>query len=238
MIELYTIPAGVPDSIDRDRPVIIIDIFRASTSMSAALDAGAKELYFAGSIKEGEKLKSLLGQGVVMAGEREGYRIKGYDLGNSPREMSPEALSGKTVVFNSTNGTKLLRRFSEFDHVIVGSFVCLDAIVAHLRTYEKDPVVCCAGTVSRFSGEDTLAAGMIISRLVVNGKKTDDASDFARRLVENHPDEWREWAINSRHGQYLASIGLKDDLDFCTEVNRYNFVPIKDGERIVKLDLD
>ena len=236
MIELYPIPAGVPDTIDRNRPVVIIDIFRASTSMAAALDAGAAELYFAGSMSEAEILRKSLGESVVMAGERDGFRIEGYDLGNSPREMLPDKLSGRPVVFNSTNGTKLIRRFAEFAHVAIGSFVCLDAVVAWARTFSDDAIICCAGTVGKFSGEDTLAAGMVIASLANNGCQCDDAAAFARRLVENNPGSWRDWAMNSNHGRYLASIGLGEDLEYCTDINRFDFVPVKDGERIIRSD--
>lgn len=237
MIELYTVPAGVPDDIEHDRPVVVLDIFRASTSIAAALDAGAGRIYFAGSIAEAEAMKIARGGDVVMAGEREGYRIEGYDLGNSPREMTPEILSGREVIFNSTNGTKLLRRFEASEHVVVGSFVCLDAVVKHIQSFSQDPVICCAATVGKFSGEDTLAAGMIISHLHRLGRKGDDASDFARRLVDNHLGQWRDWAKNSRHGQYLASIGLAEDLDYCTELNRFSFVAVKEGEAIVRRDV-
>lgn len=237
MIELYTVPAGVPDDIERDRPVVVLDIFRASTSMAAALDAGAARLFFAGSIVEAEAMKTAHGRNVVMAGERDGYRIEGYDLGNSPRDMSPEILSGRDVIFNSTNGTKLLKRFEASDTVIVGSFVCLDAVVSHVLSFSADPVICCAGTVGKFSGEDTLAAGMIISHLHRRGRKGDDASDFARRLVENHPGQWRDRARNSRHGRYLASIGLGEDLDYCTELNRFSFVAVKEKEAVVRRDI-
>ncbi|MEZ5357875.1 MAG: 2-phosphosulfolactate phosphatase [Candidatus Zixiibacteriota bacterium] len=237
MIELYTVPAGIPDEIEHDRPVVVLDIFRASTSIAAALNAGASRIYFAGSIAEAEAIKAERGGDVIMAGERKGYRIEGYDLGNSPREMTPDILSGRDVIFNSTNGTKLLRRFENSQHVIVGSFVCLDAVVTYVHAFAQDPIVCCAGTVGKFSGEDTLAAGMIISHLHRMGRKGDDASDFARRLVENHPGQWREWAIQSKHGCYLASIGLAEDLEYCTELNRFSFMAIKEGEAIVRREM-
>ncbi len=236
MIELYTVPAGVPDDLDRDRPVAVIDVFRASTSMAAALDAEATKIYFAGSTAEAEAIQFECECDVVMAGERKGFKIEGYDVGNSPREMSKKLLCGLPVIFNSTNGTKLLKLFEDFPNVVVGSFVCLDAVVKYLLTFKTDPIVCCAGTEGKFSGEDTLAAGMIISELCKSGREGDDAAEFARRLVENHPGEWREWARNSHHGRYLASIDLAEDLDYCTELNRFNFAAVKKGNAIVRIN--
>jgi 2-phosphosulfolactate phosphatase len=234
MIELFLLPAGVPDDLNRDRPVVILDIYRASTSIAAALASGAAGVHIAGSMQEAADLKKSLGKTVILAGERGGLRIEGYDLGNSPREMMPEAVADRRVIFNSTNGTKLLRRFAEFQHVAVGSFVCLSATVAWCRRFDLDPILCCAGQLGRFSTEDTLAAATIIARLANNDSDLDDAALFAKRLLDNAGDRWYDWAKNSSHGQTLSGIGLGDDLDVCLVIDTYDFVPVKSGEVIIR----
>jgi len=226
MIDLYTIPAGIPAELDRDRPVVIIDIFRASTSMSAALAAGAEEIIVAGSIEEAAGIKQQYGDDLIMAGERGGFRIQGYDLGNSPREMTPDNVAGRKVLFNSTNGTRLLRRFDGFPHVVVGSFVCLSAVVAYLKGFAHDPVICCAGTEGKASNEDTLAGGMIVSRLDRADEELNDAAVSARRLIDCSENRWSEWAKQSFHGRYLASIGLAEDLAVCIAIDTYDFAPV------------
>ena len=234
MIKLFVIPAGIPDDLDRSRPVIVIDVFRASTSITAALHAGSTSIHVAGSMDEAERLKRNLGDRTVMAGERKGLKIPGYDLGNSPREMTPETVGGRPVIFNSTNGTKLLRHLAGFEHVAVGSLVSLSATVSYAVPFIVDPVICCAGREGTFSAEDTLAAGLLISRLQRSDTDLDDAALFARRLVESAGENWRDWARNSIHGRYLASLGLADDLDYCLTVDRFDFVPILSGEKIVR----
>jgi 2-phosphosulfolactate phosphatase len=234
MVELYLIPAGIPDNLDRNRPVVIIDIFRASTSIAAALHSGAADIRVAESMEDAENLKHRSGGDVVMAGERGGLRIEGYDLGNSPREMTPEAVADRTVIFNSTNGTKLLRRFIDFPHVAVGSFVCLSAVLSYLGKLEADPIICCAGQLGKFSAEDTLAAGHIIAKLRRPDDQLDDASLFARRMVDIAGERWKDWAENSSHGQLLASLGVAADLDFCLTIDKYDFVPIINGDRILR----
>jgi 2-phosphosulfolactate phosphatase len=237
MLELFNIPAGLPDDLDPNRPVVVIDIFRASTSITAALAAGASAIHVAGSIAEAARLKQKIGAEAILAGERSGFMIEGYDLGNSPREMTPGRISGRPVILNSTNGTKLLRHFSDFRHVAVGSIVSLSATVKYLAQFKLDPIIACAGREGTFSAEDTLAAGMIISRLRRGNHEMDDAAAFARRLVELSDDRWREWAQNSFHGRYLASIGLADDLDYCLTVDKFDFVPVQKGNAIIsKID--
>jgi 2-phosphosulfolactate phosphatase len=227
MIELFNLPAEIPDNLDRNRPVVVIDIFRASTSITTALASGASQIHVAGSKAEAELLKQKTGGDVVLAGERDGYKIKGYDLGNSPHEMTPDRVSGRPVIFNSTNGTRLLRRFADFKTVAIGSFVSLTSTVAYLSGFDDDPVICCAGREGKFSAEDTLAAGMILYRLGKKPDRLDDAANFARRLVEISNGKWREWARNSFHGRYLASIGLAADLDACLSIDKFDFLPVK-----------
>ena len=234
MIELYVIPAGIPDDLDRSRPVVVIDVFRASTSITAALYAGATAIHVAGSMDEAEGLKRQLGDRAVLAGERKGLKIPGYDLGNSPREMTPDTVGGRTVIFNSTNGTKLLRRLAGFEHVAVGSLVSLSATLSYATQFNVHPIICCAGREGTFSAEDTLAAGLLISKLRPSDGDLDDAATFARRLVESSGEKWRDWAKSSFHGRYLASIGLADDLDYCLTVDRFDFVPVLSGDKIVR----
>ncbi|MFH1700519.1 MAG: 2-phosphosulfolactate phosphatase [Candidatus Zixiibacteriota bacterium] len=234
MIELFLVPAEIPVDLDKDRTVVIVDIFRATTSMAAALAASAEALYPVGSIAEAGKLKNELGDSTLLAGERNGYRIEKYDFGNSPAEMIQEKVSGQKIIFNSTNGTKLLRRFSEFDKVLLGSFVCMSSVVSMLTELSAPPVICCAGQEGRFSGEDTMAAGMMISRLSDIFPYGNDAAQFARLSYENCGADWREIAINSTHGQYLKSIGMGDDLVFCTDLDRFDFLPIKSGNKIIR----
>jgi len=233
MIELYQIPDGIPDNLDRSRPVVVIDIFRASTSITAALAAGAAEIHVAGSRSEADQLRRKIGKGVVMAGERGGHKIEGYDLGNSPYEMTPERVSGKTLVFNSTNGTKMLRRFADFKHVAVGSIVSLSATVEYLKKFDTDPIIACAGREGTYSGEDSLAAGLIISRLGKSYMELDDASAMISRLIEISGDRWHDWAGNSFHGRYLESIGLGDDLDYCLSVDKFGLLPVMSEGRLV-----
>lgn len=236
MIELYNIPAGIPDDIDFRRPIVVIDIFRASTSITAALAAGAEKILFASSTEEASSLKSGYDGEVLLAGEREGVRITGYDLGNSPQEMLPDVVTGKTIIFNSTNGTRLLRRFDRFEKVALGSIVSLSATVEFLNRFDVDPVICCAGTNGKLTSEDVIAAGLIISRLNADPKNCDDAAKLAVELVRDGEDHWKKTAAGSYHGRYLASIGFGSDLDYCLTVDRFDFLPVKRGEELYRGD--
>jgi 2-phosphosulfolactate phosphatase len=233
MIELFFIPAGIPDDLDRNRPVIILDIFRASTSMTAALAAGAKEIRVASSMTEAFGYRNHFGGTALIAGERDGLKREGYDLGNSPFEMTAETVSGKTIIFDSTNGSKLVRKFETFHHVAVGSLVSFGATLDFVRGFAAEPIIACAGRVGTFSGEDALAAGLLLIQLRTRDEVLDDAALFARRLAERAGEEWKTWAANSYHGRYLRSLGWSADVEFCLTTDRYEFVPVLEGDRLV-----
>jgi 2-phosphosulfolactate phosphatase len=234
MVELYFVPAGIPDHFDPDRPVVVLDIFRVSTSITTALAAGARDIRIAGSKSEATALKKQHGKKCLLAGERKGLKIEGYDFGNSPLEMEPEKLAGRTVIFNSTNGTRLLKHFDGFKSVGIGSLVSLSKTVEYLQGFEKDPIIACAGQVGLFSYEDSLAAGMIIARLGRKEEELDDAANFAVQMISGCGDDWKEKARNSYHGRYLSSLGMGRDLDFCLDIDRFDFIPVKTGNMFVR----
>jgi 2-phosphosulfolactate phosphatase len=148
--------------------------------------------------------------------------------------MTPAAVKGCPVIFNSTNGTRLLRRFRDFEHVAVGSLVCLSATVRYVNHFDLEPVLCCAGQLNRFSAEDALAAGMILSALGRPDEAFDDASLMAKRLVGLSGESWKAWARESSHGRTLISLGFADDPDYCLEVDKFDFVPVKKNDLFIR----
>lgn len=234
MIDLFLLPAGIPQNLERNRPVVVFDIFRASTTITAALASGAQEVLIATSPDEAMALRDEHGAGSLLAGERDGFRIDGYDLGNSPYEMTPQKVGGRTIIFDSTNGSKLLRQFDDFPSVVIGSLAALSATVTYIGMHSVDPIIACAGRIGLISLEDSIAAGLLLSRLGRPEEEMDDACRLALRAVRQAGDGWAGWAAHSFHGRYLTSIGMGRDVDYCLTLDRFDFAPIKDGDRIVK----
>lgn len=232
---MFPVPAGIPDTLDRHRPVVILDIFRATTTMTAALATGAKEILIGTNDDEVHRLaENFPPQAALLCGERDGRILPGYDLDNSPCDMEKEPLAGKTIILNSTNGSKLLDRFGAFDYVAAGSCVSLSRTVAFISTFDEDPIIVCSGRIGYLSHEDTLIAGKIVLALGRKDDDLDDAAAFAAQFARAHKDGWRELAKNSFHGRYLASLGKGADLDYCLTVDKFDFVPVKTGNSFVK----
>ena len=141
-----------------DRVVLVIDVLRASTSIAAALNNGARAVIpFQGVDEAMTRARSLERSDVLLAGERKMVPIRGFDLGNSPGEFTPAVVQGKTIVMTTTNGTAALAGAQGAHEVLVGSFANYSVVVAWLRAAaraDKSITLVCAGTDGRFALED------------------------------------------------------------------------------------
>jgi 2-phosphosulfolactate phosphatase len=110
-IDVLFTPSGLTPGEVQGRAVFVIDILRATTTLSAALSHGAKAIIPVGSTEEALRLAQTIGSAdILLAGEKECVRIPGFQLGNSPLEMTEPAVRGKTIIVTTSNGTKALLR--------------------------------------------------------------------------------------------------------------------------------
>ena len=108
-LDVLFAPAGLAPAEVQGRTVFVIDILRATTTMCAALNHGARAIIPVASTEEALRLaQTIASDDVLLAGERNCVRIPGFHLGNSPLEMTEAAVRGKTLIVTTTNGTKAL----------------------------------------------------------------------------------------------------------------------------------
>ncbi len=238
-IEVLFSPAEFRALRDRDlsrTTCVVFDILRATSTFVTALANGAEAIIPVEEIAEALEIHRQRPE-VLLAGERNGLRITAemtggvdFDLGNSPREFTPERVRGRTIVSTTTNGTRALRACAGARHVFVGSFLNVSAVTqVALACEPEDLLLVCAGTGEAAALEDALAAGNWCESFV-SGKRTDaellDSAQIARRLYisvqTNLPDAIYE-AQNAR--RLLAYPDLRDDLGTCLHRDRYSVVP-------------
>ena len=225
----------VDGAVLQDHTAVVIDVLRASSTIVAALAAGAQAIYPVVSTEEAIKLATSLGrEDALLAGERRGLKVEGFDLGNSPREFTPEAVGGKRVVMSTTNGTRALGAVDGAEHVLVASFLNLSAVAAACADAERLAVVC-AGREGRFSIDDTLCAGMLLSRLKERLGVTLEVEDAGRAALALAEAFGVDDALlaDSAAGRALAEIGMLDDVAWCGRVDVEELVP-KLKERIIQ----
>ena len=175
-IDAILSPAELPALAKRDlrnATCVVFDVLRATSTFVTALHNGARAIMPVSEIAEAlacrQKQPDLL-----LGGERDGVKIRAaqtggmdFDLGNSPREYTPEKVRGKTIVSTTTNGTRALRACAGAPTVLAASFLNLTATAQFIRRLQPAEVLLvCAGTRENIATEDVLAAGALAEMLI------------------------------------------------------------------------
>lgn len=240
MIKLETIltPAELPALAGRDlrgTACVVFDILRATSTFVTALHHGAREIIPVGEISEAVARRRQQPE-VLLAGERDGVKIRAaspggidFDLGNSPREFTPEKITGRTIVSTTTNGTRALRAVAGAPTVLAASFLNLAATTRFLRTAAfAEILLVCAGTGENTALEDVLAAGALADRLAnhLGGQLAfSDATEIARQTYRQAGNDWVAVFSGSKNARRLLAIPeLREDVAFCRQNDIFDLV--------------
>jgi 2-phosphosulfolactate phosphatase len=169
--------------------------------------------------------------------------VPGFDLGNSPREFTRDAVEGRTILMSTTNGTPALVASQGARDVVVASYVNVSPVLAFLRAAARggiDVTIVCAGRERYFALEDAACAGRYVRGVMrrLAGVRPNDAAQVCARLDRHHGDKLVEMFGESEHGQALANAGFTDDLALCAAVDAHPVVPVYVDRQIVKLGPD
>lgn len=207
---------------------MVIDVLRATTVVVHALAHGARAVVPAASIEEAHRAAARWPASErLLGGERQGVRIEGFDLDNSPEHYSPEVVAGKTIILTTTNGTRALRWAEQAEQILIGSFNNLSAIIEILKPETRPVHLLCAGTDHRITGEDLLVAGAIAdgcqSRFTIH-RETQIMIDFWR---QHGNDSAHRLAVmrDSAGGRNLVDLGYDRDIARASEIDRFSLVP-------------
>lgn len=233
----------------------MLDVLRASSTMLAMFDAGARELRLAESPEDALQIADGRRDEFWVCGERAGLKFPGFDFGNSPIEVDDANLSAREVVYVTSNGTGALRAVADAPLVLVGTPRNEVAVVRHaLREATAnnwDILILCAGDSAGYSVslEDAFVAGMLVDRLVKLSPRrlppeeaaTDplalglsDSAIMVHRLFRSYlaphekhatSDTVRAMFAESRSGRDLPSKGYAADLLYCSEIDVTTVVP-------------
>ena len=205
--------------------VVVVDAFRASTTIVILVSRGARVVPVA-SIAEA---RSYVGAD-FHAGERGSAKVAGFDFGNSPTEiLGAEVPSGSTVVLSTTNGTRVIEGARGASAVLTGAFVNASALADELATGTHGPhvVLVGCGWGGRRASEDEAAAGAILHRLRGRGAELDER---ARRVAEAYTSRSAKLLRNNSAAKRLKRLGYGRDLDFCLAEDTVPVVPrLMDG---------
>lgn len=174
-------------------------------------------------------------KGYLLAAERNGEVVAGYDFGNSPFSYTPEKVSGKTVVLTTTNGTKAINLAKKAHQVVIGSFLNLKPLCEWLKVQDRDVLLLCAGWKDQFNLEDTLFAGAVAQELRSSFVSFDDASVAAEDLYALAKDNLRAYVGKSSHSHRMVALNIEEDVKFCLQLNICEAIPVLVGDSLVAL---
>jgi len=205
----------------KDSIVVIIDVFRATSTIAAALHNGAAEIIPVDSVAKCIELGAQMPNSLT-AGERDGKVAEGLQHGNSPLEYPRDFIENKSLVLTTTNGTRLLHMCSDANEIITGSFLNLGAVCDYLVSQKKNVLLACASWKDRYNLEDSLFAGAVYDAIGVHFEMNCDSTRAATHLYKAAKNDLYGFIQDSSHFLRLSKFGLQYDMEYCCKINEHN----------------
>ncbi|CAM3882031.1 2-phosphosulfolactate phosphatase [Deinococcus frigens] len=206
--------------------VLVVDALRATTTAVAYLERGAQALLLTSTPEVALALREQ-DRTLLLAGERGGLPIPGFDFGNSPAEAGTQNFAGRTVVMNTSNGTGAAHIAAQSGrHVLLAALTNAHAAARRAHALASEGVsIVCAGTDGRVGLEDVYTAGVLAEYLLAMGEFTlDDGARIALTVRRGGGDPVQALA-GSDHGVHLAALGVADDVRLAAGLSTSTVVP-------------
>lgn len=223
-----------------DRLALIIDVWRASSSMITALANGCRSIIPVAEVVMARQLLQRYPPGsTLLAGERNELPIPGFDLSNSPLEYRTDQVKGKRIIFTSSNGAQLFDVARTARSIVVAGFLNSSRISEYILEAQLDVAMLCAGKNAQFGLEDAVCAGMIIRKIQQNSVdqeqlELNDGARAALILYEYYANDLSQMIHHASHGRRLMELGQRNDLLAAIAVDAIPIVPeMKNGELIL-----
>jgi 2-phosphosulfolactate phosphatase len=218
----------------QDQTVVVVDILRATSCMTTAFAHDIHSIIpFAGLAE----CLALRDDGYLTAGERDGKKVEGFDLGNSPFEYMDPVLKGRKIAFTTTNGTQAIAKSKGARDIIIASFLNLSAVVSYLRSVPDNILIVCSGWKGKVNLEDTVFAGALVENLKNDFEFACDAPMIAQRLYVEARPNLKEFLKESSHIKRLRRLNIEKDIEFCLTEDQYDVVPLIRDNTITLLKL-
>lgn len=227
IIEVAFLPRELADRNLGGMLCIVLDIFRATTSMITAFANGCRTIIPATTVEEARAVAAgQKNRPYLLAGERKGLRIDGFQFGNSPREFMRKFADDAALVMTTTNGTRAVKAAAGADGVLIGGFINAAAVCRHAADNGKDILIVCAGTDGLFSLEDALCAGLLVNILGERENcRLTDAARAAMLMYQTAAGELYQVAATASHGRCLSALGFAEDVAICLDISTVSLVP-------------
>lgn len=223
-IDVCFSPALYPAYHDPEAIVVVVDIFRATTTMAAAFSNGVRSIRPVATVEEAQAYKE---KGWLVGAERNVRRCDFADFGNSPFDYTPEKVAGKEIVFTTTNGTKAITIAQSAYRVVTGAFINLQAVADYCVGHKRNVVVLCSGWQDKVNIEDTLFGGALVDLLVNTGlyEKGSDSAVIAQDMWTTNKEDLLRYLAPTDHVARLKANHLDDSIPYCLTLSITDRVP-------------
>jgi 2-phosphosulfolactate phosphatase len=211
-----------------DWSAVVIDVLRASSTISQAIASGAEGVFPVPTVEAAFAAKQAgRTTAPLLGGEREGLPPSGFDLGNSPGDYTSEVVGGRRIIFTTTNGTRAIAATKSARGTVIGALLNLPAVVDYLLDQGDDILLVAVGRGGRPVLDDTVTAGMYVERLAeaVPAIELTAEAEEARSVYAPYRGRVLEAFRASDSGKALTAIGLGADLERCATVGVLDAVP-------------
>jgi 2-phosphosulfolactate phosphatase len=209
-----------------DRTVVVFDVLRATSSITAALAAGVSEIHIFASTAEAEKDSKLFYGRPLLCGEQNCLPPAGFDLGNSPGDFSMQSHAGMTMFMSTTNGTRAIVAARGAPLVLCGALLNAFAVAQKLKEAGRDVTLLCSGTEGEPAKEDSIGAGAVIDALERIGPVTVDGevATMAKALFKEAADDLPAALSATAGGQNVIRAGLQNDIAYSARLDLFTVV--------------
>ena len=214
--------------------VVVIDVLRATSAICTAFHYGVDKIIPVSTIDQAIEYKD---KGYYVAAERKGKIVSGFEFGNSPLAYMNDKLKDQTLVLTTTNGTKAINMAKDIEHLLIGSFLNLDAISNYLIELNKSVLILGSGWQNKFCLEDSICAGAISEKLLKTNKfeSNNDSTIAAKYLFVSAKSNYFGYLKASSHRKRLKKLNLNEDIKYCLTPNQTDVIPVREDYYLRKL---
>ncbi len=219
--------------------VVVVDILRATTAMCTALYHGIEYIIPVATVEEALEYKNK--PNYIIAAERNGEVVGGFEIGNSPFSYMDKSMKGKKLVLTTTNGTKSIKIAGDAQKVIAGSFANFSILTKYLKSRNEKVMILCAGWKDRFNLEDTLFAGALVDELIRGGFQYDldsDAAIASRSIFLYSNGDFDNFLKDSSHRKRLSKLNLEKDIQYCLSLDTCPVIPMLIDGKLIDIAKD
>jgi 2-phosphosulfolactate phosphatase len=208
-----------------NKSVVVVDMLRATSVITTALNNGARGVIPVLTIEEALKKALDNREEYILGGERKALKIEGFNCSNSPLEYTKSMVKGKTLVITTSNGTRAIKGCAGAKNILIGALINADAVAKRIVELDNDVVIVNAGTMGEFSMDDFICSGYIIERIMKYASV--DLSDIATtaNYVYKNNENVVEFIKYARHYKRIMELNFQDDLEYCCKKDIMEVVP-------------